>query len=100
MLSQVESNQRYARMIECANEALSQRIVLMKDENGAFKKEFVKELLEVQKRASMQRLVMEMRINALKDESEFLKALIEAKAKLPNSMADLTPDEQDGNVAE
>lgn len=55
-------------MIECATEALNQRITILKTEGQEVRKVFTKEILDMQRKNSMKNLILELKLHALRQE--------------------------------
>lgn len=63
-------NDKYARMLETTNEALFQKTEIVQKERDVLKGSLIKAILDMQQRANMKKLVLEMKLKALIEEKE------------------------------
>jgi len=72
---QLERNEHYTRMMECANESLLQRCNLIEKESDMLRTEFSRTIIEMQRKATMRRMVSELKGQALQTEGDLLLAI-------------------------
>lgn len=82
-------NDEYARALEVNNEVLVQKTELVKKDRDSIKGTFVKTIIDMQKKANMNKLILEMKLNALSQQ----------KSQSPNPNLHSSPNYGDSSSA-
>jgi len=90
--AEAKRHKNLLRVLECSNETLKQHIVIAEDERLNFREEFARSVVDVQKKASMNKMVHMIKRMAARREEELYAGLADNIEKDPHDRMDYFRD--------